>query len=369
MNGSEVNARISAVGRRDLLKLGTAAAATAATGMLTALSGQRTWAQAARPISIDMNTRWAPEGYTKMMAYLGRDSRVGPVNPLNFDLDRRVKWMDDHGVQTHLLSLGSSMPWQWAPPDVSGTLAQICNDAAIQAHTAYPNRFVGAVELSFLNPGLALKELNRVAGQPGMRAIHLPNSVEGRDYLFGPEFAPLYAPLLARAEELGYPLLFHPLEGDVNIFSRSRLGDQMSRSANLDKTLGFAFEHAFTAARFIITGALEKYPKLEVVLPDAGGILPYIAGRLQHDSEGRKQPNPKSVFEYIKRFHFDTVAYYPETLRFLIGLVGPDRVVIGSGSFGPMNVENPNALVQQLKLPSADVDKILSGNAARLLHL
>jgi aminocarboxymuconate-semialdehyde decarboxylase len=365
MNGSNVNEAMRAGGRRDLLKWGTSAA------MLAALSGDRMWAQArtTQPVAIDMNTSWAPEGFTKMMAHLGRESHGGTPNPLNFDLDRRVKWMDEHGVQTHLLSLGRAMPWQWAPPDVGANLAEIVNDAAIQAHTAFPTRFLGAIELSFLNPGLALKELNRVAGQPGMRAIHLPNSVEGRDYLFSPEFGPLYAPLLARAQELGYPLLFHPLEGQPNNFSRSRLGDPMSRSANLDTTLGAAFEHAYTAARFIITGTLDKYPTLEVVLPDAGGILPYIAGRLQHDSEGRKQPNPKPVFDYIKRFHFDTVTYYPETLRFLIGLLGSDRVVIGSGGFGPMHVENPIALVEQLKLPSADLDKILRGNAARLLHL
>ena len=34
--------------------------------------------------------------------------------------------------------------------------------------------------------------------------------------------------------------------------------------------------------------------------------------------------------DYIRRFHYDTLTYYPETLRFLINLVGADRVVIGS---------------------------------------
>ena len=369
MNDSDVSAQGPAIGRRDLVRLGAGAA------MMTALHGHKVWAQtgATRPVSIDMNTRWAPEGYTRMMVNLGREARGGTPNPLNVDLERRVKWMDEHGVQTQLLSLGNRMPWQWIPPDVGANLAQVCNDAAIEAHKAFPDRFVAAVEVSFLNrapnPDLALKELDRVAGEPAMRALHLPNSLEGRDYLLGPEFGPLYAPLLARAEELGFPLLFHPLEGDANVFSRSRLGDPMSVSGNLDVSLGFAFEHAHTAARFVITGALDKYPKLEIVLPDSGGILPFIAGRLQHDSEARDQPNPKQVSEYLQRFHFDTLTYHPETLRFLIDLVGPDRVVIGSGSFGPMSVEYPNALVEQLKLPAADRDKILRGNAARLLRL
>ena len=74
-----------------------------------------------------------------------------------------------------------------------------------------------------------------MAGQPGMRAVHLPNSIEGKDYLF----APPYEPLLARCEELGYPLLFHPMDGAVNYYAPSHLGDDLSARANLTNTLGF----------------------------------------------------------------------------------------------------------------------------------
>src|SRR5262249_6785941 len=78
-------------------------------------------------------------------------------------------------------------------------LAQIVNDAAIQAHTAFPDRFVAGIAVPVRDPAMALKEINRVAGKPGMRAIHLPNSIEQRDYLFEPEFEPIFA----RAPELG----------------------------------------------------------------------------------------------------------------------------------------------------------------------
>lgn len=73
--------------------------------------------------------------------------------------------------------------------------------------------------------------------------------------------------------------------------------------------------------------------------------------------------------EYIRRFHYDTLAYYPETLRFMIDLVGSDRVVIGTDNYAKMDVEQPNALVEQLQLPAADRERILRGNAARLLRL
>ena len=73
--------------------------------------------------------------------------------------------------------------------------------------------------------------------------------------------------------------------------------------------------------------------------------------------------------DYIRRFHYDAITYYPETLRFLIDLVGADRVVIGSDGYAPMDVAEPNGLVQQLNLQSQDRDRILWGNAARLFRL
>lgn len=82
--------------------------------------------------------------------------------------------------------MNGAMPWQWASPKAGAHLAQIISAAAIEAHTAFPDRFVAGVEMSIRSPELALQELNRVAGKPGMRAVHLPNSIEGNDYLFEP---------------------------------------------------------------------------------------------------------------------------------------------------------------------------------------
>jgi aminocarboxymuconate-semialdehyde decarboxylase len=361
MNHFEVDAQTAAIRRRDFIKLGAGA------GVMMALDplGASAQSTASRPISIDLHTHWVPEAYEKALAQLKRPTPAS-TNPLDFDLDKRRKWMDEHGVQMHVLTLSGGMPWQWVPPDVGAHLAQIINDAAVEAHTAFPDRFVAGIELSIHDPELALKELNRVAGKPGLRAVHLPNSIQGRDYLFEPG----YAPLLARCEELGYPLLFHPLDGEANIYAgRQRLADPLSVSAGLSNSLGFTFETATTAAKFIVTGTLDKYPKLEIVLPHSGGVFPYIAGRADRYMMNSKFKLQRPVREYIRRFHYDTLTYYPETLRFLIGLVGTDRVVIGTDNFALMDVESPNGLVEQLNLPTADRERILKSNAARLLQI
>jgi aminocarboxymuconate-semialdehyde decarboxylase len=365
MDEGNAGPRVPAIGRRDFFKLGAGAGAVA-----SGLIGRRTSAQEkpGPPVSIDMHTHWAPEAYTEALARLRRPG-AGVRNPLDFDLDKRRRWMDEHGVKMQVLTLGADMPWQWVPPDVGANLARVINDANLAAHIAHPDRFCGAIEVSIRDPQLALAELNRMAGKPGMRAVHLPNSIEGHDYLFEER----YGPFLERCETLGYPLLFHPLDGDENLFGgwQSRLAVPAARAAGLNDTVGFAFEDATTATRFIITGTLDKYPKLEVVLPHAGGSFLFQAGRIHRGivNRGNYQKRQSGFRDYIRRFHYDTLTYSPAALHFMINLVGADRVVIGTDSFTSMNVEYPNALVEQVKLTDADRDKILSGNATRLLRL
>ena len=220
----------------------------------------------------------------------------------------------------------------------------------------FPTAIIASIELPIRDAGAALKELNRVAGKPGLRAVHLPDSIDNRDYLFQPEFVPL----LARIEELGYPILFHNLNSDL--FGR-RPAD-----AGLDNT----FAHAVLAAKFISTGTLDKFPKLEIVLPHAGGAFPYVAGRLEHfqDHMGGDRPKPQRPFKtYLRRFHYDYLTYHPGGFRFLLNLVGSDRIVVGTDSFNARDIEYPSAVVDQFKLPAVDRDRILKGNAMRLFRL
>jgi aminocarboxymuconate-semialdehyde decarboxylase len=363
MKLSEENPRASTLGRRDFLQLGVGAGALLRTALNAPLASPQYGTN--RTGSIDIHSHWAPGAYGKALTQI-RPSITPSTNSLDYDLDQRKRWMDQHGIQVVALTLSGAMPWQWVSADAGAHLARIVNDAAIEAHLKFPDRFLAGVEMPIRDPQLSLRELNRVAGRPGMRAVHLPTSIEGRDYLF----EPAYQPLLARCEELAYPLLFHPLSGDDNIYGgKERLGNALAQSANINNTLGYTFESATTAAKFIVTGTLDKFPKLEIVLPHSGGCFPYIAGRIERGLVAMKFKLQRPFRDYIRRFHYDTIAFYPETLRFLINLVGADRVVIGTDNYAAMDVKEPNALVEQLNLPAMDRDLILRGNAARLFRL
>jgi aminocarboxymuconate-semialdehyde decarboxylase len=368
------------------------------------------------PISIDVHCHWAPEVYLKAKADLGRPDFISPTN---HDLVLRAKWMDEHGEQMQVLTLGGFMPWQWVTPEQGVHIAQITNDAAMQAHADYPTRFSFGIELPAGYPDGSLKELNRVAGKPGMVMVHLPNSLASREYLFEPGFAPV----LARIQELGIPIMIHPLDGEPNWYAGHRLADEYSgidTNANataslfpgLTNSIGETFEQATTMAKFIVTGTLDKYPDLKLVIAHAGGAFPYVVGRLDRGGGGGRLKQP--VHAYLRRFYYDNLAWYPLSLQYLIDLVGSDRVVLGTdnmggtpngggggrgqngaagqnaggapngggggraqnGAAGPnagaapaAAVAGPHSVIDQLNISREDRDLILRGNVKRLLNL
>jgi aminocarboxymuconate-semialdehyde decarboxylase len=375
MKNSEQPVPGSVIGRRDFIRAGAGAAAT-----VSILNVAQAWAQApssqgvpwwsarpekgsaGKPVSIDMHAHWSPEPYNKALAELGQPL----ANPflLDYDLDKRRQWMDDHGDLMHCLTLSGGMPWQRTSAQEGAHLAKVINDAGVQVHQKYPDRFIIAIELPIRDSELALKELNRIAGQPGVRAVHLPDSIERHDYIFDPGFAPV----LARIQELNYPIIFHQMDGVANTFGGSRTAGPPNLAAGLDAPI----EHTFLASKFIYTGTLDKYPNLQIILPHAGGAFPWLAGRVEHflfhmNDRGTSLAHP--FRDYLRRFHYDYLIYYPEAFRFLMSLVGSDRIVVGTDNFAAKDIEYPAAVLDQFKLPGADRERILKGNAIRLLHL
>jgi aminocarboxymuconate-semialdehyde decarboxylase len=247
----------------------------------------------------------------------------------------------------------------FADGPVGARLARAVNDAMHEAHTAYPDRFVGCATLPMQAPALALAELDRVKDLRGIRAVYLGTNINGRD-LSEPDFAPV----LARCEALGLPVLLHPL----TVIGAARLG-----KFYLNNFLGNPFDTAVAAAHLVFGGVLDRHPKLEVCLPHAGGALPYLVGRLTHGQAVRPETRgvARRPFErYLRRFTYDTITHSPPLLKFLIDTVGADRVMLGSDYCFDMGYIRPvDVVTQRLRLGRRDQRRILGGTAARLLKM
>src|SRR6266545_176013 len=125
--------------RRSFMKLGMGAMATGVgVGLGRAAVAQNRSAQASgsRVRSVDMHSHWSPDAYNKAFA-----AKVGKPpdevnNPLYIDRVKRTQWMDQNGIQVHLLTMSGRMPWRQVSAQDGAELAQIINDEAIAWHTA-----------------------------------------------------------------------------------------------------------------------------------------------------------------------------------------------------------------------------------------
>ena len=336
------------------------------------------WTKPQKPgpaISIDIHTHWAPPAYLKAKADLGRPDFLDAINA---DLPRRVKLMAEGGVQTNVLTLGGFRPWQWVTPDQGAHIARVTNDAALEAHAAYPKNFLAGIEVNCSDPVGSLAELNRMAGKPGMVVLHLPTSLGGRDFLYDAAFEPI----LARCNELQLPIWLHPLDGQPNWFGGMRLADQASgvpagadfnsnafRFPGLTNSLGNSLEIGLTISKIIASGLLDKYENLTFMVVQGGGAMPYAAGRLENRSGRLKKP----LGYYLRRFYYDSLVYYPESLRYLAEMVGSDRIMLGTDNmYGPGDnqlTNQPHSVIDQAGFNDEDRDLILRGNLKRLFKI
>jgi aminocarboxymuconate-semialdehyde decarboxylase len=272
-------------------------------------------------------------------------------------LETRLKAMDATGVDMHALSETSPMVY-WAPPAFGLKLSQVYNDSLAAAHLKYPERFIGLATLPMQDPNLAVQELDRAARLPGIRGVYIATHVNGKN-LDDKSFWPVYA----RCEALGLPLLLHPI---------NPVGAERMRSHYLRNFIGNPVDTGIAAASLIFGGVMDAYPKLEVVLPHAGGIVPILIGRWDHGSSVRPETKhmTRAPSTYLRRFHYDTVSHSPQIMLNIVRQVGADRVVLGSDHPADMSLERPVDFVESIpELSRSERELILGGNAARLLKV
>lgn len=362
------------ISRRGFLAAGCCAGALSAAGVRPASGQSRGSARGA----VDVHAHFFPERFIKSINEEGGPPGVSfdlsnpnapifnigggriPIDSTYWDLPARIKRMDAQGVTTHALSLTTPFVY-WAPPERGAALARLVNDAVIEAATAYPGRFVGCAALPLQAPALAVQELERLAGSKAIRGAYMPTSFAGKD-LSDESLFPIYA----KCEAMNLPILLHP-DQVAAALGANRLG-----RFYMANTVGNPVDTAIAANHLVFGGVLDRFPKLVVVLPHAGGAVPYLWGRFQHGQQVRPETKgtaQRPFGEYLRRFYYDTITHDVGLLRFLVNQVGVDRVMLGSDYCFDMGYERPREIIDALKLRAADRDAIYSGNAARVLGL
>ena len=136
---------------------------------------------------------------------------------------------------------------------------------------------------------------------------------------------------------------------------------------------GFGVETATQGIRFVLSGVFEKYPKLQIILGHMGEGLPFYIWRINQalSRHGNAGENARKSFRdvFAEHFYITTSGFFSDAaLQCCITELGIDRVMF---SIDYPFVPNPpgTSWIKPLQMNAADKEKILSGNAKRLLKI
>ena len=273
-----------------------------------------------------------------------------------YSIQRKLRDMDASGIDVSILSMNMPGPEMLAPElRVEG--AKVCNNfiaAAIQKH---PDRFSGLACLPWQDTAAAVAEIDRASDELNLRGIILYSHIGG-----DPVDSPLFEPVYQHAEKRGMPIVLHPT---VPTWGEHVKDHSMIPMAAL------MMDHSFAMLRLILGGVLERCPNLQVVQPHAGGVLPYLWGRITNQTEvmGRGMENISQFpGHYYKRVYLDMVSPSPLALRFAYDFAGPERLLFGS-DHPWVKIDTFVELVKQMDIPEEDKARIFGLNAQKLFKI
>lgn len=271
----------------------------------------------------------------------------------------RMKECDQHRVDVQVLSTVPVMFNYWAKPAHTNDLSKILNDHIAEVVHAYPERFAGLGTLPMQAPDLAVKELERCVSELGLSGVQIGTHINHLN-LDAPELFEIFE----AAESLNASVFIHPWDvmgaGEMNKYW-------------LPWLVGMPAETSRAICSLIFGGVMERLPNLKVAFAHGGGSFPATIGRISHGFRVRPDlcavDNNVDPQEYLGRFYLDSLVHQPDVLKYIIDLIGEDKVVLGSDYPFPLGESSPGALVESLAISDSIKRKILGQNALSWLGL
>ena len=320
-----------------------------------------------RPYGIEMTTRNGNWYFRS-----GDVEYTVPGTPERFwgdGLHEQIPFMDEHGIDVHVLQPSPMIFSYHLDAKVNQTFSRAFNDETATHIAAHPDRFWGSAQLPMQDPDLAAEEITRAVRDLGLKSCSMGYALGGGRTLSDPA----YDDFLSTVEELGVPILRHPVALGQDLDLRAAGGEWLM-DHQVDWAWGYLFTETVAVVGLIFSGTLGRHPDLRVMIPHGGGMIPYQIGRLDHHARVygavdrlAEQGLSSDLHGYLRQLYFDTVVHEPASLRLLIDVMGDDNVVLGSNYPGWDDAPIWQTIRTLPGLSEASKAKILGGNAAQHL--
>ncbi len=329
---------------------------------------------------IDIHAHYVPPQLIAAIDARGKDIGVGLTRSagatpaLHFDYGFKVRpffprlvepvaqrhvWLDEQGIDLQVVGTWPDIFGYGLAPDACIAWHRMLNDTLAEWCGENSKRFAWIASVPLVQPDAAAQELERAEGL-GACGVIISSNIENVNIGELP-----LDPFWRKAEALGLAVLIHPV-----------LVGPAPRAAKfaLAQVAQYTFDTTLGVGSLIMSGVLDRFPKLKLVLSHGGGAFPYLAGRfdIMHkrmDKVAQGDVALKTPSAYATQMVYDSIVHAPKALRFLIDVVGLDNVALGTDySFPPADME-PLALLRSASLSKAEFDAIADANPRRVFGL
>jgi aminocarboxymuconate-semialdehyde decarboxylase len=326
---------------------------------------------------IDIHAHYVPPQLIDAVAVRGKDIGVrlaqsaGAPPALHFDYGFKVRpffprliepvgerraWLDAQGIDLQIVGTWPDIFGYGLAADACVAWHRMLNDTLSAWCADNADRFAWIGSVPLIEAEAAAAEFERALGL-GACGVIISSNVENTNL---GELA--LDPFWRKAEELGLPVLIHPV-----------LVGPAPRAAKfgLAQVAQYTFDTTLGVGSLLMSGVLDRFPRLKLVLSHGGGAYPYLAGRfdIMHrrmDRAAQGDVAAKLPSAYAAQMAYDSIVHAPKALRFLIDVVGLDNVVLGTDySFPPADME-PLALLRSAGLSVVEIDAIADANPRRV---
>ena len=298
------------------------------------------------------NVRLIEDGGSLALAFAGGKPTRPVSKPLS-DIAGRVAWMAKQGIDRQVVGGWVDMFGYELPGAESEAWSRLANDALLAATKAEP-RFVPLATVPLGDGARAAGVLKTAiaAGFPGAMIGTLPRGVGST--LDHADLDPFWQ----AADETGALIHIHPSfdAGDVRV-----------NDFGLANGLGRIIDAAVALARLISAGHVARYKNAKFFAPMGAAALPFVLGRLKRNYA--ITPGIGDPVAALGAIYTDTILHDARVLKFVIEMMGTERLMMGSDMPFPIGDSEPMKIVAEAGLSLAQTASINGALAARLFKI
>jgi len=279
--------------------------------------------------------------------------------------EQRIRFMDEAGIAMQVLS--NTGPGPDLVPGADGVaIAREMNDHLAAAVARHPTRFAGFAVLPMQSPDAAVSEFVRAVKELGFVGALINGTTEGR-FLDHPS----YDGLLATAVDLDVPIYIHPHLAPEPVRQAYYADLPPGASRALEQGgWGWHSETAVHLLRMILSGALDRHPRLRIIIGHMGEMLPVMMARIDDAFGIEVKDRERTVSRTITDQVWITTSGIFTEPPFLAALLtfGIDRIMFSVDYPYAPNTKGRKFL-DRLTLSPGDMAKLTHANADALLKL